>query len=109
MCYRVRVGLGRAAELLGLVTQGQPLSERLRLSLSCFCSLEGEEEKLKENQQEEILTLSNMINLMLMINSVLLCCVLFFGVPATHLNFPLSPQLKTYLIRVDGESRPTTE
>lgn len=47
MCYRVRVGLGRAAKRLRLVTQGQPLSERLRLPLSCLCSLKREMKKLK--------------------------------------------------------------
>lgn len=75
MCYRFRVGLGRAAELLGLVIQGQLLSEWLRLSLSGFCSLEGEEEKLKENQLVEILTLWSTS---LMVNSVLLCNLLLW-------------------------------
>lgn len=93
MCYRVGVGLGRAAELLGLVTQGHLLSERLRLSLSCFCSLGGgEEEKLKKNQQVEILTLSNIINLM--VNSVLPSNILgvHTQVPSACLNFGLAPQ-----------------
>lgn len=51
MCYRVGVGLGRAAQL-GLAAQGHLLSERVHVALSCLCSLGGEEDKFRKNPQE---------------------------------------------------------